>query len=169
VVVAKTAEERSTLLDWVEKAALENIKAQIQAGDELKKEANVALNVLLAGAAGALAYASHSFETNSALVGWAALGLSISLFALCAIDLRYCLWISDFPAPTNEPKQLLLKDADFESLRVDELNHMQMRIEEAQARNETRAAWLNVIRGAALFTPLIPALVLLFLRWVRVS
>jgi len=157
-------ESKSNLLDWVERAALENIKAQMQSADELKREANVALNVFLAGATASAAYSAKAFSDGTLAFAWAALLFAALLYVLCALDLYYCLWISDFPAPTNEPKRLLFKGEDFESLRVAELNQMQIRIEKAQARNSVRAASLNFLRGAALLSPLIPGLALLFLR-----
>jgi hypothetical protein len=157
-------EKHAALLDWVEKAALENIKAQMQSADELKREANIALNVFLAGATASAAYSAKALSDGLFAFGCAALLFASVLYVLCALDLYYCLWISDFPAPTNEPKRLLVKDEDFESLRVAELNQMQIRIEKAQARNSVRAASLNFLRGAALLSPLIPGLALIFLR-----
>jgi len=72
-----------------------------------------------------------------------------ALYVLRVLDLYYCLWISDFPAPTNERKRLLLTNETFERLRVAELNQMQICIEQEQARNSVPAPSLNLLRGAS--------------------
>ena len=44
------------LLDWVEKQALENLRFRIQDADNLTKESNTTLTILLAGMGASLAY-----------------------------------------------------------------------------------------------------------------
>src|SRR5690242_3088211 len=97
----------SERLDWVEKAALENIKGHIKSAEDMKRESNGALTVILAGAAGSLAYAAKFLEAPSQMDLAVAFGaLAFYLFALGATLVHRCLRIGEFPPPTNEPAHL---------------------------------------------------------------
>jgi hypothetical protein len=79
----------SELLEWVEKQALENLRFRIQDAENLTKESNATLTLLLAGMGAGLAYGIKLLDTTAE--PW--LLLSVFMFAayllvLCA--LLYC-------------------------------------------------------------------------------
>jgi hypothetical protein len=149
----------SERLDWVEKAALENIKGHIKSAEDMKRESNGALTVILAGAAGSLAYAAKFLEAPSQMDLAVAFGaLAFYLFALGATLVHRCLRIGEFPPPTNEPAHLNQKQYSVNRLREVELRNMQRRIEAAAAINESTAGRLNRIWMAATASPLVAAI-----------
>ncbi|HEX5338937.1 MAG TPA: hypothetical protein VFW53_10920 [Gallionella sp.] len=144
------------LLDWTEKAALENLKFHLQNADNLAKEANTTLTVLLAALGAALAYtlkASDSGIVTTATIGVAV--LTLYLTSLCGLLVFKCMKIAPIPAPANEPRNLYQKDFEFDALREVELSNMQERIDQAVARNDGTTAWLNRVRIGAVLSPFI--------------
>ncbi|MFY1957096.1 hypothetical protein ACOTCL_29065 [Achromobacter xylosoxidans] len=146
----------SELLDWVEKAAVENLKQHHQAADMIAKEATTTLTVLLAGMAGALAYAAKAVDTGAwgwLPVGAAAFSAYLLVLGLCLV--LGCLRIGDIPAIYNEPKNLLHPDLSLDQVRRYELENAQARINDAAARNHRVATTLNRVRLAAILSPLV--------------
>lgn len=146
----------SELLEWVEKQALENLRFRIQDAENLTKESNATLTLLLAGMGAGLAYGIKLLDTNAE--PW--LLLSVFIFAayllvLCALLVFKCLKISAIPAPTNEPKNLYQVEFTLASLREAELKNVQQRINEAVMRNDMVATWLNRVRLFAVGSPVI--------------
>ncbi|WP_315136761.1 hypothetical protein [Achromobacter marplatensis] len=146
----------SELLDWVEKAAVENLRQHHQAADVLAKESATTLTVLLAGMAGALAYAAKAVEADA----WGWLPVSSAVFSaylllLCLRLVLKCLKIEDIPSVYNEPLNLLQPDLSLEQIRRYELENAQQRINDAVARNNRVASALNRIRVAAILSPLV--------------
>jgi hypothetical protein len=155
----------SKLLDWVEQAALENIRAHVKCADDIKRESNTAMAIIIAGASGALAYAAKLIESPTDLpLALAAGMLSIYLFSLCAVLVFKCLTVGVFPSPTNEPKHLYQKQFSLETLREVELKNIQKRIEAAVRINDARALWLNRIWAAATASPIIFAITFFLTR-----
>jgi hypothetical protein len=148
------------LLDWTEKAAQENLKFHLQNADNLAKEANTTLTVLLAALGAALAYTLKVFDAGTATAATAgAAGLTLYLTALCGLLVFKCMKIAPIPAPTNEPRNLYQKDFALDALREVELNNTQERIDQAVARNDGTTAWLNKVRVLAVLSPFIFAVV----------
>jgi hypothetical protein len=144
------------LLDWAEKAALENLKFHLQNADNLAKEANTTLTVMLAALGAALAYALKAFDSGVATTTTAgAVGLTLYLTAVCGLLVFKCMKIAPIPAPTNEPRHLYQKEFELDALREVELTNMQERIDQAVARNDGTTAWLNRVRVLAVLSPLI--------------
>lgn len=154
------------LIDWVEKAGLENLRFHLQSADNLTKESNTTLTILLTGAGGALAYALKSVEASSpGATTYAAMALSLYLFVLCGLLVLKCIWIGIIPALTNEPDNLFQPSFGLEQLRKVELKNIQVRIKQVIARNNTTADWLNRVRTAAIIgTPFIGGVFFLFAR-----
>jgi hypothetical protein len=128
------------VLEWVEKAALENMRGHAQAAETLSKEATQTLTVLLAMLSGALAYAVKSVSL------WMPVMLVFYLFALCVILVTKCMMIGEFPAITNEPNNLMQDGYELDVLRKVELRNIQQRIDQAGKRNTVTAKWLNRVR-----------------------
>lgn len=144
----------SELLDWVEKAALENLRFRLQNTETLAKEAAATLTVLLAGMWAALAYAVKVFESGGgSVLAWGAAALSAWLM-LCGMLLVWkCLMTQNLSIPTNEPKNLLQKQYALDALREAELLNIQGRIDQAAQRNHYVAAWLDRCRWMLLLSP----------------
>lgn len=148
------------LLDWVEKQALENLRFRIQDADNLTKESNTTLTILLAGMGASLAYGIKLLDANSE--SWILLAVfmfSAYLLVLCMLLIFKCLKISAIPAPTNEPQNLYQVEFSLEALREVELKNLQERINETVRRNDMVATWLNRIRLLAVCSPIIFILV----------
>ena len=144
------------LLDWVEGAALENIRAHIKSAEDIKRESNTALTIIIAGGSGALAFVANALHAPINIHVTVAMAvLSIYLFALCAILVIRCLRVGSFPSPTNEPKNLYQKQYRLSRLREAELKNIQRRIEDAAQINDVRSLWLNRIWVAATLSPMV--------------
>ena len=144
------------LLDWAEKAALENIKFHLQNSDNLAKEATTTLTVLLAGLGAALAYTLKALDSGIATTTTAgAAGMTLYLAALSGLLVFRCMKIAPIPAPTNEPRNLYQKGFELDALREVELTNIQERIDQAVARNDGTTAWLNRVRLLAVLSPFI--------------
>ena len=146
----------SELLDWVEKQALENLRFRIQDADNLTKESNTTLTILLAGMGASLAYGIKLLEGKPEM--WVVLAVfvfSAYLLVLSAVLIFKCLNISAIPAPTNEPQHLYQVNFALDKLREVELKNIQDRINEAVQRNDTVASWLNRVRLLAVCSPIV--------------
>lgn len=146
----------SELLEWVEKQALENLRFRIQDAENLTKESNTTLTLLLTGMGAGLAYGIKLLDSNAE--PWLLLSVfmfSAYLLVLCALLIFKCIKISAIPAPTNEPSNLYQVEFSLDSLREAELKNVQQRINEAVTRNNLVAAWLNRIRLFAVGSPII--------------
>jgi hypothetical protein len=144
------------LLDWTEKAALENLRFHLQNADNLAKESNTTLTVLLAALGAVLAYTlrvDSAGTVNAINIGAGV--LTAYLVALSTLLVYKCMRIAPIPAPTNEPRNLYQKNFKVEMLREIELNNMQERINQIVARNDALTTWLNRIRLFAVASPIV--------------
>jgi len=137
-------------LEWIEKAATENLKGHSQTVDTLAKEALTTLTILLAALSGAFGYALTASDYR---IG--AVVLTIYIFVICVTLVTRCMMIEEFPAITNEPRNLKQDGFPLDILRSVELQNMQCRIDMAAQRNAITAQWLNRLRIAAICSPLI--------------
>lgn len=145
-----------TLIEWAEKAALENLRFRLQNAETLAREASTTLTILLAGMGAATAYAIKGFEQTlptSLTIGAAV--LACWLMVVGALLIVFCILTTELPAPTNEPKNLFQKEYALDLLREVELRNIQSRIELLVQRNHRVAAWLDRTRILALLSPLI--------------
>lgn len=147
--------------EWIEKAAIENLKGRRETADILAKEAATTLTVLLAGVGGSLAYGVKVLDGDTSNTVIAAAAVCIWLTVLAMVLVLTCLKIKGIPAVYNQPGELLKRgdsQESFEEWRRGELENIQQRIETAVARNNTTARSLNGIRILAVCTPFIAAL-----------
>lgn len=146
--------------EWIEKAAVENLKQRVEGADVLAKESSTTLTILLAGIGGSLAYAVKLFDGDSSRSVIAAV-VVCGWLTVCAMVLVFtCLRISKIYLVYNEPGNLLCRQergASFDQWRRGELKGMQERIRYNTLRNEKVAARLNLIRIMAALSPLIAA------------
>lgn len=142
------------LLDWVEKAAIENLRFHLQSTENLTKEAQTTLTVLLAGLGASLAYALKDVGAGVfSDVTFGIIVLTIYLMINCALVVFKCMKIAPIPAPTNEPKNLYNVNYELAVLRKFELDNIQDRIDQAVRRNDATTAWLNRSRAMVVFSP----------------
>lgn len=148
-------------LQWVEKAAMENLRARIQTADTLAKEAQTTLTVTLAGCGAALGYALKDGVVAGA-VSWSMLAVCAYLMGVAAMITLRCLKIGEIPPLYNEPRNLLFsghEEHDFEAKVKGEVSHnVQIRIDQATGRNERVANWIDRTRLMLVFSPVVWAL-----------
>lgn len=159
----------SELLDWAEKAGMENLRFRLQNAETLAKEAASTLTIILAGMGGALAYAVKGFEQAvPSSMAFGAAGLSVWLMVTGAVLVCFCILSMDLPTPTNDPLNLYQKKYTLDALREVELKNIQERIALVKARNHRVAAWLDRSRLLALASPLIFVIVAVAVeaRWL---
>ncbi len=151
--------EQKERLDWIEKLAIENMKAHHASADVIAKEASTTLTVLLAGAAGGLAYAGKALDANS----WTWYSFGAAVFTaymtwLCYRCVKDCLMISPVPQIFNEPRNLDAPELTLSELRQAEILGLQSRIDEAAKRNGALSLKMNRIRELAVASPLVFAI-----------
>lgn len=147
--------------EWIEKAAIENLKGRRETADVLAKEAATTLTVFLAGVGGSLAYGIKVLDGDTSNTAIAAAAVCLWLTVLSMILVLTCLKIKGIPAVYNQPGELLKRgdsQDSFDEWRLGELVNIQQRIETAVERNNTTARNLNRVRILAVCTPLIAAL-----------
>lgn len=146
------------MLKWAEQAGAENMKFRVQSTEQLSKDANVTLTLLLTGVGGALAIVAKTLEaqshqTFSVLAGAGVMAIWFMILGIMV--LHWCIQTRPVQAPTNEPKNLFQPDYSLLDLRKFELENLQERIELLTRRNAEVAAWLDRIRYASAASPLV--------------
>jgi hypothetical protein len=144
----------SDLLDWAEKAGVENLKARRENAEHLLKEGVTTFTILIAAATGALAYVIKGLEAKTWWLVGGAGTFSTYMYVLCAVLVLRVLQAKDLPALYNEPMSLYQKQYSLEALREVELKNLQERIDKTTARNDATAKSLNRIRLWAVASPL---------------
>ncbi|HZV61490.1 MAG TPA: hypothetical protein VFF75_03665 [Methylophilaceae bacterium] len=146
------------LLTWIYEQASLTSEFSLKVSDNLERQANTLLNILLVGAGGALAYVINLIGSRSSeWLLWGMIGSSSWLFLTAVILIYKCLWCNNLYGPANDPKNLLQAEANY---RIDEvmrfeLEHRQLAIEKNRQRNYKVSRWLNIVRAMAAFTPLL--------------
>lgn len=150
--VKRPNDGRAQLLDWVERQALDNIRARFATADLIAKEAQTTLTVLLAGVGATAAYAAKMFDAGPppplVLASAATCGY---LSALSAILVIVCMRLQSYPSQYQEPRNLMV-DLPLEKIRELELINLDDRIKEATLLNSRRARYLNNVRLLAVFS-----------------
>jgi hypothetical protein len=144
------------LLDYIEKEAKENAAFHLSNADALLKESNTLLNLLLAGAGGALGLMialAQKIAPTWQLAG--VCSVSLYLFAIAGLLLFKCLWVKPIYPPSNEPVNLMQDGFDVLEIRKAELNNKQGCITLNRERNDHVGYWLNRCRAMAACVPLV--------------
>lgn len=148
-----------TLLDWAEKAAVENLKERLANLDQLRGQASSLLQLILVGIGGALTFAVKVFDPGP--VGPLVAGALASVLWLCwvaALLVWRCLSTSRVPVVFNHPRNLYndeAKQAGLDDWRERELQTLGNRIDGVKPIVESVGAWLDKCRYAAIATPLV--------------
>ena len=140
-------------LEWVEKAAIENLRGRLATGELLLTQSNQLLSLLMVGIAGSLAYGAKIFGKDPGPLEWGAAATSAWLSA-CAIVLTFkCIATRATQVLYNEPRNLLVPGISLPAARFWEAQHIQSRIELTKTRNAGVAQWLDRCRYAVALTP----------------
>lgn len=148
----------SELLDWAEKAAIENLRGRRENAEHLLKEGVTSFTILIAAATGALAYVVKGIESHQTWLIYGSAAFAGYLYLLCASLVLRVLRAGSLPALYNEPQNLYQPKYTLNQLREVELQNIQARIVETRIRNETTAGALNRIRLWAIASPLVFAI-----------
>jgi hypothetical protein len=144
----------SEFLEWVERAATENLRGRRENAEQLIKEGTTVLTLLLAGATGGLAYTLKALESTVWVLALGAAAFSAYLYVLCVVLILTVVRAQDLPPLFNEPENLYQKQYPLRKIREAELKNVQARITQTTKRNVRTAKWLNRIRLAAAMSPL---------------
>lgn len=146
----------SELIDYVEQEAKIAERFVIECIDELIRQSNTLLSILLSGAGGALAL-SVSFARNSLTgdLSYAIFVVSAYLCLLSAVIVVRCLWSNDIYPPAHEPKYLFQTEFTANQIRASDLKTRQEAIDKNTERLLSMAAWLNYARIGAVLTPVL--------------
>ena len=147
-----------TILDWAEKAGIENLKERISNGELIHKESGTLLTLLLSGGGAALYFAMQHQELMIE-----ALAISFWLFSIATVLVFWCLMFGNYPAVWNEPKNLTQTGYTLDQLRQFELENIQGRIKQATEINYIKSHRLNRCIIAACATPIVGFIVWLVL------
>ena len=142
------------VLEWIEKQGQESLKARFATADNISKEAQTTLTVLLAGVGGSATYAVRIAEPGGAgpvVVAFAA--ACVYLIALSILLVWECMMFESYPALSQDPANLMQPEFGLDALREVELENLSKRILDATAINNRRAKRLNALRIAAALTP----------------
>jgi hypothetical protein len=147
------------LIDWLENAAIANLRSKHENSELIMREANTTLTVILSAIGVTIAYFANQWSTNK---GIAIVALLVSFYLItCALFLVCkCLRLEDFPAIYNEYKNLNQPSIEFQDLRHLELANIQTRCEEADQKILDRSIWLNKIRICIAVSPIFAVMVL---------
>jgi hypothetical protein len=147
------------LIDWLENAAISNLRSKHENAELITREANTTLTVILSAIGVTIAYFANQLSSDK---GIASVALIVSIYLIiCALFLvNKCLRFEDFPAIYNEYKNLNQPSIDFEKLRHLELANIQIRCEDADKMIHDRSIWLNKIRISIAVSPIFAATVL---------
>lgn len=149
------------LLDYIEAEAKANAAFHITNADNLTKESNTLLNLLLAGAGGSLALLVGLVQKSTPVPIWqisAVASAATYLFLISGLVIWRCLWVQNIWPPANEPKNFPLTGHTVEEIRQGDIKNKQTCIALNNARNEAVGLWLNRSRSLAAATPLVTAL-----------
>lgn len=142
---------------WVAEAARAVAAFQGQCAEAMERQAAAFLNLLLAGAGGALAYAVNLVDKGAALwQQWGMWAAALWLFAVAGVLLWRVLWTGPIYGPANDPQNLVraYRMETVDAIVLD-LKGRQQAIAANRRRNDVVGRWLNVCLALATATPLV--------------
>lgn len=150
-------------LDWIENAAIENLKSRQANIDQITSESHTTLTIAFSAIGVVFAFAVQNVHKDNDFF-YAASATAIYLILTVLYLVSRCLIQEDFPNVYNEPKNLDQPGYTLLKLRGFELENIQGRIEIACAIIERRSNALNNVRKAIALFP-----ILSFIVWYLIS
>lgn len=144
-----SVEQQLEVLEWAEKAGIENLKTHLESSNLLAAAASNLVNILLAGVAGSLTFAIKVLEPSPTAIAWGALVACVHLASVCFYIVLWVLRAGPRPSLYNEPKTLGQTQWTKMDLLREEIVLMNHRIHDLCDRNETVGRRLNRARLAA--------------------
>jgi hypothetical protein len=149
-------ENKLEVIDYAEKAGLENLRFRLQVTEALLKDATSTLTFLIAGIGGSLAYAASGFDkANLSALAVGAAVLSLWLMVISALLVIRCMGSQELQTPTNEPLNLFKPEYAILEIREVELRNIHERIQRTRKRNEKMATSLDAVRLLAIASPVV--------------
>ncbi len=151
--------EEEKLVDYITDETNESNRFAVKCLDDLEKQGNTLLSVLLTGGGGALALAVTLAHKNADM--WLLFGtavVSAYLFIIAGILLWKCLWSEDVYSGFGTPNSLYIEGCSVSYIKKHDLDNKQLYIERNRERTYQMAKWLNIARLLSIATPLIFAI-----------
>lgn len=150
-------------LKWAEEQGLKNLQEKFTTGDNINKEAQTTLTYVLAAMGASFAYVVQALDKplTPLVFGTAIL---CAYFTALGIGLVWrTLFLSDFPSPFQEPKNLTQRpDLSLDEVREGELVNIDERIVDAKEWIRRKSQAINIVRAALVASPLVFVLALYF-------
>lgn len=142
-------------LKWAEEHGLKNLQEKFTTADNMSKEAQTSLTYILTGMGGTFIYILPGLEKKLDMLLFGTIILCL-YFALLGIYLaRKTFFISDYPSPYQEAKNLIDKpELSLDEIRHGEILNMTDRLNESQIWIKNKAKAINNVRLAILLSPL---------------
>lgn len=142
-------------LKWAEDQGLKNLQEKFTTADNMAKEAQTTLTYILAGMGGTFAYILPGFEKPLNVLMFGAILLCAYFVCLGLYLARKAFFISDYPSPYQEAKNLLERpDLPLDEVRHGELLNMADRLQESKDWIASKASAINRVRLSLIMSPL---------------
>jgi len=150
-------------LNWIENAAIENMKSRQENIDQITTESHITLTIAFSAIGVVFAYAIQNADTDKSIFFAGLVTTAYLIFAAWYL-VSNCLIQGEFPSVHNEPKNLSQEGYTLAELREFELINIQKRIDDACAIIVRRSNSLNNVRKAIAAFPIISLVIWQLLR-----
>lgn len=141
-------------LKWAEENGLKSLQEKFATADNMGKEAQTTLTYVLAGMGGTFVYILPGLEKKLDTLLFGTLVLCLYFVALGVYLVVKTFFISDYPSPYQEAKNLLARpDLSLDELRHGEILNMADRLASSQEWIEKKAKAINRVRVALVLSP----------------
>ena len=141
-------------LKWAEENGLKNLQEKFTTADNMSKEAQTTLTYVLAGMGGTFVYILPGLERKLDTLLFGTIVLCTYFVVLGIYLARNTFFISDYPSPYQEAKNLLERpDLSLDEVRHGEILNMTERLESSQEWIARRTKAINRVRVALVLSP----------------
>lgn len=146
-------------LKWAEEHGLKSLQEKFATADNMAKEAQTTLTYVLSGLGGTFVYIIPGLNRPLDAVLFGTIVLCFYFFLCGAYLVRKAFFISAYPSPYQEPKNLLEHpNLSLDEVRFGETQNIDERIEKSKAWIDRKAKTINRIRLALILSPIAFAL-----------
>ena len=141
-------------LKWAEESGLKNLQEKFTTADNMGKEAQTTLTYVLAGMGGTFVYILPGLERRLDTLLFGTIALCLYFVVLGIYLVRKTFFISDYPSPYQEAKNLLdREDLSLDEIRYGEIINMTDRLKDSQEWIEKKTKAINIVRVALVLSP----------------
>ena len=142
-------------LKWAEDIGLKNLQEKFVTADNISKEAQTTLTYIFAGMGGVFVYILPGLQRPLDMFLSGALLLGLHFVVLGLYLARKAFFISDYPSPYQEAKNLLERpDLSIDDVREGEILNMADRLVESKTWIEKKSKAINVVRLYLILSPI---------------